>query len=199
MHIGRLAFTLPSSLAGALLLVGLAQSGAVAQDGHSMVQHQSSMPENKERTSALVKLVRDATRQFQDPEAAKRAGYLPQFGCVTGSSEGVMGVHFVNGALVMDPTLNVSEPELLVYEPLPGNRLRLVAVDYLVFSGDWNAHNPGPPELMGQLFHLFEAPNRFGLPEFFTLHVWAWKDNPQGTFANWNPNVSCDAYNPQSE
>ena len=27
------------------------------------------------------------------------------------------------------------------------------------------------------------------------LHVWAWKDNPNGTFANWNPDVSCDAYN----
>ena len=52
----------------------------------------------------------------------------------------------------------------------------------------------GPPELMGQLFHLFDAPNRFGLPAFYTLHVWAWKDNPNGTFTNWNPNVSCDAF-----
>ena len=40
---------------------------------------------------------------------------------------------------------------------------------------------------MGQLFHLFESPNRFGLPAFYTLHVWAWKDNPNGTFTNWNP------------
>ena len=39
-----------------------------------------------------------------------------------------------------------------------------------------------PPQLMGQLFHLFEAPNRFGLPAFYTLHVWAWKENPTGTF-----------------
>jgi hypothetical protein len=29
--------------------------------------------------------------------------------------------------------------------------------------------------------------------------VWAWRDNPQGTFANWNPNVSCDGYNPQGQ
>ena len=49
---------------------------------------------------------------------------------------------------------------------------------------------------MGQLFHLFESPNRFGLPAFYTLHVWAWKDNPNGTFVNWNPDVSCDAFNP---
>ena len=47
---------------------------------------------------------------------------------------------------------------------------------------------------MGQLFHFFDSPNRFGLPPFYTLHVWAWKENPNGTFTNWNPNVSCDAY-----
>ena len=49
---------------------------------------------------------------------------------------------------------------------------------------------------MGQLFHLFDSPNRFNLPPFYTLHVWAWKSNPNGTFVNWNPNVSCDAFNP---
>jgi hypothetical protein len=52
-------------------------------------------------------------------------------------------------------------------------------------------------ELMGQLFHLFESPNRFGLPACYTLHVCAWKENPNGTFVNWNPNVSCERYNPQ--
>ena len=55
-----------------------------------------------------------------------------------------------------------------------------------------------PAELMGQLFHCSRAPNRFGLPAFYTLHVWAWKDNPRGTFTNWNPAVSCDAFSPQT-
>jgi hypothetical protein len=45
---------------------------------------------------------------------------------------------------------------------------------------------------MGQLMHLFESPNRFGLPAFYTLHVWAWKANPNGAFVNWHPNVSCE-------
>jgi hypothetical protein len=49
---------------------------------------------------------------------------------------------------------------------------------------------------MGQLFHLFEAPNRFGLPSFYTLHVWAWKPNPNGAFVNWHPNVNCQNFNP---
>jgi hypothetical protein len=51
---------------------------------------------------------------------------------------------------------------------------------------------------MGQLFHLFEAPNRFGLPAFYTLHVWAWKDSPTGMFVNWHADVSCDAFSGQN-
>jgi hypothetical protein len=47
---------------------------------------------------------------------------------------------------------------------------------------------------------LNDSPNRFGLPAFYSLHVWAWKDNnPSGTFVNWSPKVSCDAYNPQNQ
>jgi hypothetical protein len=37
------------------------------------------------------------------------------------------------------------------------------------------------------------------LPAFYTLHVWAWKNNRNGTFVNWNPDVSCDAFNPPPE
>jgi hypothetical protein len=57
------------------------------------------------------------------------------------------------------------------------------------------ANHPGvTPQLMGQIFHYFEAPNRFGLPAFYTLHVWAWKENPKGAFVNWHPNVSCQSF-----
>ncbi len=70
----------------------------------------------------------------------------------------------------------------------------------MVFKSEWDAKhkNEGPPSLNGQLFHLFDSPNRFGLDPFYTLHVWAWKDNPNGTFTNWNPNVSCDEFNPKT-
>ena len=87
-------------------------------------------------------------------------------------------------------------PEIVLYEPLPNGRLRLTGADYLVPKEAWEANpeHKGPPELMGQLFHLFDSPNRFGLPAFYTLHVWAWKDNPNGTFTNWNPDVSCDGF-----
>jgi len=41
-------------------------------------------------------------------------------------------------------------------------------------------------------FQFVDAPNRFNLPPFFELHVWAWRDNPQGAFVDWNNRVSCE-------
>jgi len=200
MKVGRFAMRPEYSLIGALVLMSFWPSGALAQDDrtHTMTaQHHGPTSEQKE-ASAFVKVVRDSNRRFQDVSVAVAEGYILQFGCVSGSHEGLMGVHFVNFPLVGDPELDPTRPELLVYEPMPNGRLRLVAVDYLVLSDTWHANNPAPPELMGQLFHLFENPNRFGLPAFYTLHVWAWKENPQGTFANWNNKVSCDGFNPQN-
>lgn len=178
-------------------------AGALASDDpHTQkqtLQHHAPTPPQNYRTSAFVKVVRDSTRRFRDVSVAIAEGYQLQFGCVSGSDEGAMGVHFVNGPLVADGVLDATRPELLVYEPMPNGRMRLTAADYLVIADTWHANNPAPPELMGQLFHLFESPNRFGLPAFYTLHVWAWKENPSGTFVNWHPNVSCDEFNAQSD
>ena len=121
-------------------------------------------------------------------------GYGLLFGCVSGPDTGAMGLHYVNGALVGDGELDPSRPEIVIYEPMANGRLRLIGADYLVLADAWHAKHAAPPELMGQLLHLFESPNRFGLPAFYTLHVWAWKENPNGTFVNWHPNVSCDAF-----
>jgi hypothetical protein len=63
-----------------------------------------------------------------------------------------------------------------------------------VFKAQWDAAHAEPPQLMGQLFHLNEAPNRYRLPALYSLHVWAWKENPFGAFVNWHPHVSCEAY-----
>jgi hypothetical protein len=105
-----------------------------------------------------------------------------------------MGLHFVNGNLIGDDVLDPTRPEIVIYEPTPDGRLRLIGADFLVFADVWNARHSDPPKIMGQLMHLFDSPNRFGLPPFYTLHVWAWKDNPAGTFSNWHSKVSCDAF-----
>jgi hypothetical protein len=108
----------------------------------------------------------------------------------------------LNGALLDDVNKNgifyADRPQIVIYEPTTNGRVRLLGADYLVFADAWKAKHPeGPPQLMGQAFHLFESPNRFALPAFYTLHVWAWKDNPNGAFVNWHPNVSCQSFSPQ--
>jgi hypothetical protein len=45
--------------------------------------------------------------------------------------------------------------------------------------------------LEGQVFLLVDSPNRFNLATYFELHVWAWRDNPQGDFVDWNDHVTC--------
>ena len=104
-----------------------------------------------------------------------------------------MGVHFANGALVGDGALDASRPELVIYEQR-GRQFRLLGVEYVVIAADWHATHPAPPVLMGQHFHYVGSPNRYGLPPFYELHVWAWKNNPSGMFVDWNPNVSCEDY-----
>lgn len=145
----------------------------------------------------LIKAVREATERFKDVAVAEAEGYSLMFGCVSGPDYGAMGLHYVNLPLVLDGVLDPSKPEIIIYEPLPNGRLRMTGADFLVFAADWHARTAATPELQGQLLHLFESPNRFGLPNFYTLHVWAWKDSPTGAFSNWHANVSCDAFSPR--
>ena len=105
-----------------------------------------------------------------------------------------MGLHFVNFSLVADGQLDATHPELVIYEPLPSGHLKLTGAEFLVLKDQWDAAHAEPPQLMGQLFHLNEAPNRYRLPAFYSLHVWAWKENPFGAFVNWHPHVSCEGF-----
>jgi hypothetical protein len=184
-------------MVGVFALMSATPSRAWAQDDHAhMVAPRNVVltAAQKSKTGALIALVRESTERFQDVAIAEAEGYALQFGCVSGPDAGAMGLHFVNGALVAKGVLEATRPQIVIYEPLPNGRLRLIGADYLLLADAWNAKHSGPPELMGQLFHLFDSPNRFGLPAFYTLHVWAWKENPSGAFVNWHPNVSCEAF-----
>ena len=188
-RIGRYVTAFGLSLIGAL---------AYAQDGQVSASHHA--PPSGRPGGPLVDIVRQATEKYRDVRVAQADGYTLTFGCVSGGEIGAMGMHFVNFDLVGDGEIDPTKPEIVIYEPLPGGRLKLIGADYLVLADQWNAKHPGgAPEMMGQLFHLFEAPNRFGLPSFYTLHVWAWKENPTGTFVNWHTNVSCEAFGGQGQ
>lgn len=192
MSIGRRMLT--CMVAGLMSLVGV--EVARAQQAAGVSEHQQTAGGSEQVESALARAVRQSTEPFQDTQAAIAAGYALAGGCVSGPEEGAMGVHYVNASLVGDGLLDAARPEALVYEPRNG-RLQLVAVEYIVLAEQWNAANDHPPVLQGQHFHLVGAPNRAGLPAYYELHVWALKRNPHGTFADWNPRVNCDAYNPR--
>jgi hypothetical protein len=183
-----------------LVLMSVWPSFALAQDSHShsMAMQQELTAEQKSQQSALIKKVRESTERFKDVAEAEREGYALSFGCVSGPDQGAMGLHFINMYLVGKGTIDPAKPQIILYEPTADGSLKLTGADFLVDAQQWDAdktHKPGPPELMGQLFHYFESPNRFGLKAFYTLHVWAWKDNPNGAFVNWHPAVSCKLFN----
>lgn len=174
-----------SLLAGCLILLGTTY--AVAQ---GTTHHSGAHAADESASPNLVQVVRNATKQFIDVNAATAAGYAPFLGCVTGPDHGAMGVHYVNGAL-LNGELNVSNPQALIYEP-SDDGMRLVGVEYIVFADAWLASNNNtPPVLDGQVFQFVDSPNRFNTPAFFELHVWAWRDNPQGAYVDWNNQVSC--------
>src|SRR4029079_4179092 len=90
---------------------------------------------------------------------------------------------------VMAP--DARDSRVLIYEALAPSHMRLLGVEYVVIAEAGDSTHPAPPVLRGQLFHYEESPNRYGLPPFYALHVWAWKANPKGMFADWNPSVTC--------
>jgi hypothetical protein len=166
------------------LLSGVTAASPLLAQGHTMSNDDPA-------PAKLVQIVQDATRKYLNVNNATAAGYAPFLGCVTGQDFGAMGVHYVNGAL-LNGVLNEDQPQALIYEP-EGNRMRLVGVEYILDAATWlKSHNNTPPVLEGQVLQLVAAPNRFNLPTFFEIHVWAWRNNPLGAFVDWNTRVSCE-------
>src|SRR5262249_34848709 len=125
-------------------------------------QHHQPVPNQGSMVCALLKIVRESTERFKDVSVAEAEGYTLMFGCVSGSDFGAMGLHYVNGDPVNRGVIDAMCPQIVIYEPTPTGRPRLIGADYLVLADSWDKQHPGePPQLMGQLFHLFEAPNRW--------------------------------------
>ena len=186
------------------LVAGLAvlTAGTVALAPSAGARSMSDMHDSR---GPIIDLVRAAlaTAPFLSPDIAGRAGYsavvadVNNITCIAEPGQGAMGEHHLNPNLVdltgspVQDTVEVTKPELVVYEPDGSGHLRLVALEYLILKSEWDAAHSGPPNLFGQDFMETDAGNRFGLPAFYSLHVWLWKFNPSGLFSMWNPNVHC--------
>jgi hypothetical protein len=173
----------------------LAAALAVTAVAAASLDHPSRSPAE---SSALV-AARNATARFQSLTAAKKAGYgllkdKNGIACIAMDMPGMtgaMGVHYANPTLVGDGQLDSRTPEAVVYRPLASGKLRLGAVEYVVLQSAWKAHHASPPVMFGHQFNSTPAGNRYGLPAFYSLHVWLFKYNRTGEFSMWNPDVNC--------
>ena len=162
--------------------------------------------------------VRSATARFQDVNVALAEGYVrdPMDLCDTAdmmgrpAELGAMGIHFFRPDLLGisgPPNPRVSgtgthtdfrNPAILIYEPQHDGSVKLVAVENLVFQKAWHAAgHKAPPSYQGVPYdtmaddpstpvdeaHMFEP--------HYDRHVWLYRDNPAGIFAQFNKKVSC--------
>lgn len=111
--------------------------------------------------------------------------------CVDEPGQGALGIHYLHATYPGDAVVDPLRPETLMYQPGKDGALRLVGVEYIVFQEAWDAAHPQPPVLFGNPFHLVRAPNRYGVPSFYELHLWIWKSKGNGIFNDRHPAVTC--------
>lgn len=194
-----------------LLLAGAATAASLVTAGD---------PGPANPSEATIAQIRTATAKYQDVKAALADGYIrdPAGMCETATmlgkpaSLGAMGIHYFRPDLLgisgpPNPRVNGTstytdfhKPAVLIYEPESDGSLKLVAVENLVFEKAWQAAgHTQPPSFHGIAYnHMVDNPatkidEAHGFMPHYDRHVWAWRDNPNGMFAQYNPNVSCAA------
>jgi len=128
--------------------------------------------------------LRTATRPYLSLDSAVAAGYARTVAdCLVHEHHGAMGYHHVNRAY-LSPTLSIDKPPILLYERTADGAYQLNGVEFIIPYRMY-PRDSVPPVWMGQRMHHEDNLN------IWYLHVWAWKNNPDGIFANFNSTVSC--------
>lgn len=195
-HVRARRLVVSCAMASLGLLVGGCDAGSPTDPAASLAHENAADSEGAQASSAAtlhrqLADLRRATARFHRFEEAVAAGHTvlvthPQTGaaCLEHSTEGAMGRHYLNPSLV-DDEVSVTEPEAVIYEPMKNGRLRLVGFEYLIPFAI-----RGPEEAAPTLFgQEFLHNTTFDL---WMLHVYAWKHNPDGIFATWNPAITCE-------
>lgn len=165
-----------STIFSGLLAIAFFVVGFVAVQAHDDDEDCQS----KECHAALVN-AKQATAKYHDVQVALNDGFINTRQCVQHPTLGAMGIHFVKPPRIANPAVAVEEPETLLYIPETDGSLRLVGLEYVVPA----PLTPTAPVLFGQTFHFNPMRNEYA------LHVWAWRNNPSGMFADFNPKLSC--------
>jgi hypothetical protein len=162
--------------------------------------------------------IKAATERFRDVKVALAEGYIadPMNVCDTADMMGrlrelgAMGIHYFRPDLLgitAPPNPRVDgngthtdflKPSILIYEPQADGSLVLVAVENLVFAKAWHAAgNKRPPSFHGVEYDSMKDDPATAIDEahmfepHYDRHVWLYRDNPNGVFAQFNPTVSC--------
>ncbi|GAA6526286.1 hypothetical protein IDVR_20820 [Intrasporangium sp. DVR] len=181
------------------LLVGLGVAAGLALGSTVALAGDGDHTHDQGAEQAELAAVRAATARFHRVEEAVAAGYELGWvngagvriitGCVSHPTKGAMGYHYFNPELMADDDVSATEPEALVYAPAPDGGLRLVAVEWVVRSLQSNPPGVGaPPSVLGMEMHILVPPPG---PAFYLAHAWVWGHNPDGMYADWNPDVRC--------
>ncbi|MGE0442289.1 MAG: hypothetical protein AB7L66_11260 [Gemmatimonadales bacterium] len=128
--------------------------------------------------------LRNATAPFKDLSRAVAAGYVAEVkDCIVHEHHGAMGYHHINRANIARD-LAVDRPQFLLYERRDDGSYRLNGVEFILPYRLW-PRDTVAPVLMGR---TLKHEDSF---QYWYLHVWAWNENPEGTFADFHPAVAC--------
>lgn len=161
-------------------LTGVAVAGIAAL---AVVPAAQGEPANSEAGAGAV---RAWTVDYHDVDAAVADGFLPTEECVPG-----MGYHFVNPDR-FDTVLKPSEPEALLYTRDEDGEWVLIGAEWLVVDADQDlSTNDDRPSIFGRPLDGPMPGHGPGMPSHYDRHAYVWTENPDGTFAMWNPEVTC--------
>jgi len=182
-----------------------------------------SPPKSAPNGEPTLAEVRAATERFRDVKVALAEGYVrdPMNICETAAligrpaELGAMGVHYFRPDLLgitgpPNPRVNGNgthldflKPGVLIYEPQADGSQELVAVENLTFVQAWEAAgNKAPPSFHGVPYDFMkddpatDADEAHMFEPHYDRHVWIYRDNPNGVFAQFNPNVTCSHQRP---
>lgn len=193
----------------AVFLTGCSPDSPMPTDNH--MSHGVTLASIEKSSSAqTLNDLRRLTAPLHDLEAAEAAQYTllvaPPLtaldGCISNPAAGGMGYHYTRGNNLGDDTIELLDPEFLVYAPTRAPRKegearrRLSALEYFIpYSTTW----PGPDDLAftaAPTLHDFASFT--GLPDVemaatpfggWAIHIWLWEHNPDGMFTNFNQSV----------
>jgi hypothetical protein len=197
------------------ILTATVAAAALVIPGETARIDASSSPRPGEPSLADV---RRATEKYRDIKVALAEGYIrdPANMCETADmmglppEKGAMGIHYFRPDMLgitspPNPRVNGSgthtdflKPAILLYEPQADGTLALVGVENLVFAKAWNdaGHN-APPSFHGVAYDTMIDDPATPIDEAHNFephhdrHVWLYRENPNGVFAQFNPRVTC--------